>query len=199
MPAWSELKGKYYYAPDSDDALRVDFDKIEALIFKSRDIVKSEQNLMAAHTDLESVRYILMDLRLRNNIAYYPDLLTKFHEYMEEIYHSGADANPEDLDEDKIYALKSTLEEGLQVWETVKKAPFDPNAYGFSDEKNRMREKLLVEETAALKRLEDAIANKDKQEIVAAAKGIKPKYAAHYIVIWRFRKGDVEVEMPFCL
>ena len=117
-----------------------------------------------------------MELRLRNNISYYPDLLTEFHEHMEEIYHSGADARPEDFDEDDVYALKETLQEGLVVWEAVKNAPFNPVEYRFSDQKARMREKLIIEETAALKRLEDAIAGGDKEKIIAAARGIKPKY-----------------------
>lgn len=188
MPAWGELKGKYYHAPTSDDALRKDYDKIDELIAKAKKIVKSEQNLMAAHETLESVRYILMELRLRNNISYYPDVLTKFHEHMEEIYHSGADTTPEDLDEDDIYALKGTLQEALAVWETVKNAPFNPAEYGFSDEKARMREKLMIEETAALKRLEDALAGKDKEKIIAAAEGIKPKYAAQYKLFGDFEK-----------
>jgi hypothetical protein len=188
LKAWGELKGIYYNAPTSDEALRKDFDKIEALILKSKEIVGSEQNLMSAHTTLESVRYMLMELRLRNNISYYPDLLTRFHEHMEAIYHDGADATPEKLDEDHIYALNSALEEGLQVWEAVKKAPFDPTAYGFSDEQNRTREKLIVEETAALNRLKSAIDNKDKPGIVAAAEGIKPKYAALYKLFGDFEK-----------
>jgi len=188
IPAWSELKGKYYHAPTSDDALRKDFDKIEELIVKAKKIIDSEQNLMAAHETLESVRYILMERRLRNNISYYPDLLTQFHEHMEEIYHSGADATPEELNEDDIYALKETLQEGLAVWETVKNAPFNPVEYGFSDQKTRMREKLMIEESAALKQLEDAIAGRDKEKIIAAAVGIKPKYAAQYKLFGDFDK-----------
>lgn len=188
LPAWNQLKGKYYHAPTSDDALRKDFDKIEERIVKANKIVNSEKNLTAAHETLESVRYILMAARIRNNISYYPDLLTSFHEHMEEIYHSGADALPEDLNEDDIYALKVALQEALAVWERVKNAPFNPVEYGFSDKKARLREKLLAEETAALKRLDDALAGGDKEKIIAAAGGIKPKYAAQYKLFGNFEK-----------
>jgi hypothetical protein len=190
-PAWSQLKDKYYHAQTSDDTLRKDYDKIEEQILKAEQIVNSGKDLMAAHETLESVRYILMDLRLREGISYYPDILTKFHEYMEEMYHSGADAAPEDLDEDFIYALHSTLKEGLVVWEAVKNAPFNPTEYRFSEKKAQMRKKLIIEETTALKRLEDAISSKDNTKIIKAAKGVKPKYAQHYKLF-----GDFEKVMP---
>ena len=188
LPAWNELKGKYYHASASDDALRKDFDKIEAQIAKAQEIVDSGQNLVSAHEALESVRYTLQALRQRSNISYYPDILTNFHEYMEEITHSAGDVSPADLDENAVYALKEALQEALNAWKAVQQAPFNPAEYGFNDQQAGMREKLLVEETAALKKLEDAIAAGDKEKIISAAAGIKPKYAAQYKLFGDFDK-----------
>jgi hypothetical protein len=188
IPAWRQLKERFASKTAEDETWRNDFETIEKHINKARDIVDDGKNLMAAHEILESVRMILADLRSRNNIAYFPDRLTEFHEHMENIYHSGADATAEEFDEDDKFSLDMSHKEAVEVWQKVLDTPFNSADYGFSEEQGRMANKLIKEETAALAQLETALAGKDNGRIIDAAKAIKPKYAALYKMFGDFNK-----------
>ena len=82
---WKEFEGKYYHYYFNDRNWEDSFCRIDNLINKASVIVDSMRNLKHAHQTLEGVRQIFTKLRKRDNINYFIDLLTRFHEPMEKI------------------------------------------------------------------------------------------------------------------
>jgi hypothetical protein len=121
-----------------------------------------------------------MELRKRNNIDYFVDLLTEFHEHMEFIFHAGKENTPESLSEKDISGIKSTLSEADAIWAKVEKTNLDSKLYDFSDEKMKEMQEYVTLESAALKKLGKALDKNDKAMIIKASMGIKPNYANLY-------------------
>lgn len=177
---WTTLKTKYYDANPKDTQWKDDFDKADKVILDAEEIVKSGKNLYIAHETLEEIRILFMELRRRNNIDYYIDLLTEFHEHMEYISHAGKENTPQSLTDGDIGDIKSTLSEAQSIWAKIKDAKFDRHLYGFSDQKLTKMHKYLTLESDALFNLGNALKNHDKSLIIQTAKGIKPNYAKLY-------------------
>ena len=186
--SWSQFKTAYYDYSPADPDWKKDFDYADAQIQKANEIVNSGKNLMGAHEALESVRFQFMQMRKRNQIDYYVDYLTEFHEYMEAIFHAGQDSDAESLTADDINELKNQYEEAARLWQKVSTMPFDKTLYGLSDEKFSQMKELTVKETEALNQLKEAIDAKDNPRILNAAMGIKPNYAQLYKLFGNFER-----------
>ena len=185
---WSQFKAEYEKYNPADPDWKKDFDYADAQIKKANEIVNSGKELMSAHETLESVRIQFMELRQRNNIDYYVDYLTEFHEYMEAIFHTGKDNPPESLTEDDIDDLKNHYEEAARVWQKITTASFDKALYDFNDQKAGKMKSFITKETDALNRLKKAIGSKDNTKIVKACMGIKPNYAQLYKLFGNFER-----------
>ena len=177
---WETFKAKYYDSNPKDPKWKEDFDRIENQIQEAAKIVKSGTKLMSAHEALEEIRIITLELRKRNNIDYYLDPLTQFHILMEQIFHTGKDNSPEDLDKGMINDLKEAVAEAQALWQKIEKTPFDKDLYGFGDAMVAQMKGFQKAEAAALDKVNKAIDSGDKKSIIKAAKGVKSNYAQMY-------------------
>ncbi|MBW1945898.1 MAG: hypothetical protein JRJ51_24185, partial [Deltaproteobacteria bacterium] len=180
IPNWETFKAKYYDSNPKDAKWKENFDHIDRQIQESAKIVKSGKNLMSAHEELEEIRIITLELRKRNHIDYYLDPLTRFHILMEEIFHTGKDNSPEDLDKGMINDLKETVAEAKALWQEIERVPFDKDLYGFTDPMVAQMKGFQKAEAVALDKVRMATESGDKKVIIKTAKGVKSNYAQMY-------------------
>jgi len=187
---WSEFKAKYYDYNPKDAQWKSDFDEADKLIREAGDVVRSGKNLFSAHETLEGIRILFMELRKRNRIDYYIDLLTEFHEHMEFIFHAGKENTPASLTDEDIKSVKITLSEAEEVWGRIKTARFDKELYDFDDRKVTEMQHYIDLETAALNKLKMSIQNLDKPSIIKTAMAIRPNYAKLYKMLGDFDRME---------
>jgi hypothetical protein len=185
---WTTFTKKYYSAQPNDVQWKKDMDKVEDLIMATDKTVAGEKDLPGAHEDLEGVRMILMDARKRNKIEYFPDYLTEFHGYMEEIFDAADKKKPETLSEKDIETIKEALPDAIEAWDEAKKSKFNPELYGFSPEQVGKMRNLQKTEEDALLALQEALKNGDKAEIIKHALSLKPKFIPVYMLFGDFER-----------
>lgn len=177
---WAAFKGTHYEANPKDAKWKGDLDKVEASILGAGRIIETGQNLMEAHELLEQVRYAFMALRKRNNIDYYLDHLSEFHEHMEAIIHSTTERDAGSLTpKDREYMGKECAQ-ASQIWERIQAIGFDAALFGFNDQKLAEMKDLVKKEAEALQRLKSALGGNDNAAIIKSAKEIRPNYANLY-------------------
>ena len=174
---WSSFKEKYYEYKKEDAQWSKDFDKVDNSIMEADKIISSNGNLKEAHEILETVRYTFINTRRRNNIDYYIDYITDFHDPMEHIVLRAKDKTPITLRDEDIEFIEKSLPEALTLWTNLKKAKFDRSLFLFSKEKFKKMEDIIDAETKTLEDLKIAIKNKsDKDYIIRKAIGIKKNF-----------------------
>jgi hypothetical protein len=175
---WSGFKVKYYDYYKEDPQWRKDFDKVDKSIMEADKIISSNGNLIEAHETLEAIRYTFIDTRRRNNIDYYIDYITDFHDPMEHIVMRAKGKTPKTLNDEDIEFIEKSLPEVLRLWDSLKNARFDKDLFLFNEEKVTKMESIIEAETMALEDLKRAIKNKsDKENIIKKAIGIKKNFA----------------------
>lgn len=180
MQGWEAFKSKHYESKAPDTEWKTDFDRIEKHILVAASMVKTAKGLIPAHEELEKVRLIALQLRQRNDIGYYLDLLIEFHDPMEEIFHTGKDISPEDLDEEAMKSLSETVSKARALWQQAREAPFEQDLYGFTAPMVQKMKGYHEAEQRALDRVAAAIGSNDKAAITKAARGVKSSYAMLY-------------------
>ena len=177
---WSAFKGKHYEANPKDTQWKTDLDKVEASIRDAGKIVEGGNNLMEAHEILEQIRFAFMALRKRNNIDYYVDHLSEFHEHMEAIVHIASERDAGSLNsKDKEFMGKELTQASL-IWDRIKALRFDSALFGFNDQKLAEMKDLIQKEAGALQKFKTALGGSDNAVIIQSAKGIRPNYANLY-------------------
>ena len=185
---WTVFQSKYLDFIADDPEWKGDMAKIGQQIAEADRIVASGKNLMEAHEALEEIRLITLEMRKRNHIEYFMDPLTEFHAYMEEIFHTGQDNNPDDLTDEDIKGLAFTLSEAIKLWNEIGGIAFDQDLYGFDDHQVTAMKNLHKGEAQSLARVDEAIKAKDKPAIIKSARGVKPNYAKLYKMFGDFEK-----------
>jgi hypothetical protein len=173
---WKILKDKYYKGNLKDSKWKEDFDNVDQMILKADNIVINEGNLSEAHNSLEGIRTVFMELRKRNNMDYYIDYLTEFHEPMEAIILTAKGKNPENLTDADIEKIQKSLDEALSIWIRFEKAKFNKSIFGFNDKKVKTMRNYIKLEYESLNRLRQFIDTKDKKAIIQSAIDIKPNF-----------------------
>lgn len=174
---WAAFRAKYYDANPGDPQWKGDFDHIGKAIAEADEIVKSGINLKEAHESLEEIRDVTLNLRKRNNIDYYLDLLNEFHPLMEEIFHFGEDNQPADLTAGGIKSIEDTLYMASAMWTKIENSPFDKDLFGFNDQKIKKMGMFIKMEREALEALSAVIKADNRPMILKSAKGVQPNYA----------------------
>ena len=177
---WSAFKGKHYEANPKDAKWKSDLDKVESSIQAAGKIIEGGKNLMEAHELLEQVRYAFMALRKRNQMDYYLDHLSEFHEHMESIIHTASERDAGSLSpKDKEHVGKELGQASL-IWERIQALRFDAALFGFNDQKQEEMKDLVKKEAEALQRLKTALGGSNNAAIIKSAKEIRPNYANLY-------------------
>ena len=185
---WADYKKKYYEAQPKDARWKQDMEKVEGYIMAAATLVAGGKDLSKAHEELEGVRGLLMEARKRNRIEYFPDLLTEFHRYMEEIFDAAAKKKPETLSDNDMGTFKKILPTAIASWEAVKTAKFEARVFGFDPEKVQKLKQLHKAEEDALWALQEAVKTGDKAEIIQHATSLKGKFVPVYLLFGDFER-----------
>jgi hypothetical protein len=135
-----------------------------------------------AHEALEPVRMRMMSAREQSGIAYYPDLLTAFHEPMEAIVLAVKGKSPGSFGPNDRAEIERHLAEALARWHRVERAPLEAGPYRLTSAQLERARKLVGDERQALQRLSDAARGDDSAALIRAATGIKPAFAQLYML-----------------
>jgi hypothetical protein len=169
-----------------DNAWITGFNEIDEWIRKADEIVDSGEKLNDAHNALEHVREILMQLRQKHKIDYYPDYLTAFHEPMEEIVLTAKGKSASTLSELDLAKIRRTLSVLDERWKEVLNARLDPKAFGFDSNHAASVKHAIELENAAIDSLKRSLGGADKAAVIQHATAIKPPFAKLYMMFGAF-------------
>ncbi len=185
LAGWSELSAKLTSSHAEDAACKRDMEEVGELIEKASKQVGAG-DFAEAHESLEGVRGLFRELRKRHHIDYDLDLLTDFHETMEEIVKQSTGMKPAELTDEDVASLKSLTQEALVRWKAVKGAAFEPARHGLDATRRKRVATLIKQESEILESLQHALEGGDKSRILAAASQIRPVFAQLYTAFGDF-------------
>ena len=178
---WAEFKQRNPASRPGDPKWPADVAGIDQFLAETDRIVAAGgSGLEHAHEVLEGIRATLMDYRTRNKMPYYLDVLTHFHDAMEEIALAAKDRTPATLGDEQIAKMKTALAAADQRWAAVLAARVEP-AFAFTAARQQNLDQLLAGQTKALDTLREALAGSDRAAQLKAANGIKPAFAKIYM------------------
>ena len=129
-----------------------------------------------AHRALGPVRSALLDLRRRNGIAYYGDVLFEYHNAMERACDPII-ADPSSVTQAALPTIAGLVRDARTAWQRVLDFGFTP-----VDESEREKHcELVAGETKALQQLEAAVTSGDPASITSAAQEVKAHYRDLYL------------------
>lgn len=177
---WAEFKQRNPAPRAGDPQWPADLAAIDQFIAETDRIVAGDGKLAQAHEVLEGIRATLMDYRARNKMPYYLDVLTHFHDAMEEIALLAQGRTPATLGDEQVVKLEAALAAADQRWQTVLAARVEP-AFALTAARQQSLDQLLAGQSRALDTLREALAGGDRAAQLKAAQGIKPAFAKIYM------------------
>ncbi|GBD89971.1 GDSL-like Lipase/Acylhydrolase [bacterium BMS3Abin04] len=179
---WTEFKNMYSNYYFNDKNWGASFCRIDNLISRASTIVDSREKLRQAHETLEGVRQIFMKLRHRNNINYFIDLLTEFHEPMEKIVLKAKKLKPEKFTKKDWREFNGLSITAKRLWKNVMNYNFNSSLFNFDRAKTIKFRNNLSAESKMLNKLLNSMNNKNINAILQNAKNIKPNFAKIFMM-----------------
>lgn len=76
---WNDFKKKYYNINTEDPQWKTDFDSLQDILIRSHYYISSKEDESAGYSILHDIKYVLSDLRKRNNINWFFDNLNSIY------------------------------------------------------------------------------------------------------------------------
>jgi hypothetical protein len=182
LPKWIAFNRTYYNSMPGDPGWKTDLDSINVTVFTANALI-TNGNLTAAHTELEGFRLTMLDLRTRNQIDYFIDKLTLFHDPMERIVLAAQNKAPADVD---TALIRQVFPEAVAKWEDVQTADLNAELFDFNQTDVQRIRGMIDNETAALTNLENALKTGDNSTIGNASVAIKPPFSTLFAAFGKF-------------
>jgi hypothetical protein len=192
MAGWKRYHGAHRsdYPQDPDWAKA--FDRTGKFIMAAARIMKDPRgSLVEAHDALEQVRVSLRHLRRSEQIDYFPDHLTAFHEPMENIVLAAKGKSPSDLSDEDLDEIRSSLPDLLSTWESLRNAPFDPARLKLDERQANMARQLMQQETETIDAFRVAMDAGDRATMLRQAMALKPPFVQLYTMFGDFGRFAV--------
>lgn len=171
----------------TDPSWRSGFMDISQWIARADGVIRRGKKLNEAHEDLEHIRVILMRVRIKHGIDYFPDYLTAYHDPMEKIVLAAKGKTPATLTATDLNAIHKTLPLLERHWHAITQARFVPAELGLDKSQVAQVRQALAVESGAIAALQRALAKGDKAAIIRRAVAIKPPFAELYMLFGDFR------------
>jgi len=174
--AWQMLTRQYHDAPPSayrkDRLWKRDLDAISTGI--STAVTQAEAgDLAGAHEALEPIRHIWLQIRERNDVRWFGDQLTKFHDVMEPAVQAAIAG----VTEENLAGFQKRVDAVSTSWQGVLGFKHDPR----SKERRRLLADMLAAETQAIGNLRSAVEARDYPNLKPLAQAVQKSYAALYL------------------
>lgn len=177
---WFAFKSKY-----SGRGWEAEFSRVEEMIMDADGLINGN-DFKGAHSALEGVGAVLLELRRGEGVDYFPDYLNDFHGPMESIVKAVDGKTPGTLGQRDIEGIRRSFRVAVGLWEKAEAAGFNRNEFKMSkSQEARLREYMRLER-ATLLSLESAIASGDAHGIIDAARGLKPPFTDAYSLFGDF-------------
>ncbi len=138
-------------------------------------------DLTASHDALERVRHAMADLRRRNGLVYYLDLLTAYHDPMEDIVALARDAGTGPMSAAAVDRLRQELLPlAAERFRAVETATPDPVIFKLTDEEADRVGALVEAERVALDQLQEEAAQGAAGALPEAARALLPPFVSLY-------------------
>ena len=76
---WNDFKKKYYNINTEDPQWKTDFDSLQEILIRSHYYITSKEDESAGYSILHDIKYVLSDLRKRNNVNWFFDNLNSIY------------------------------------------------------------------------------------------------------------------------
>ena len=76
---WNDFKKKYYNSNTEDPQWKADFDSLQDILIRSHYYISSGEDESAGYSILHDIKYVLSDLRKRNNVNWFFDNLNSIY------------------------------------------------------------------------------------------------------------------------
>ncbi len=183
--AWKSLTAKLDGALATDPAWPNDKEAIRDAIGAAAHELKKQQ-LLAAHEALEEIRGQLVELRKRHQWSYDLDALNEFHETMEEIVKPAMKWTAAEIDLPVQQNLRELLQKADEQWAVVEQRGFDADARNLNEERQAKITRIVQQERQSLTNLAQALESANPEQILQAARAIKPPFAQLYMSFGQF-------------
>lgn len=186
VQGWDDFKTNTLDMHKLDPLWDEDMDKVENYIRVAEDIVHQGVSIKSAHDELEHIRNVMLHVRERNDMDYFPDYLTRFHESMEAIVLTVKGKTSEQLTDAQVNEIKLEVEKAYLLWQDVISAKLEPKLFGFSPQQMIQIEKLKLDELRAIEELQRALVSGDNDNIISYGVAIKPVFAKLFMMFGDF-------------
>ncbi|WP_297208368.1 hypothetical protein [uncultured Brachyspira sp.] len=95
---WNDFKNKYYNINTEDPQWKADFDSLQDILIRSHYYISSGEDESAGYSILHDIKYVLSDLRKRNNVNWFFDNLNSIYKTAYRMYELS-----------KIYGSSNTV------------------------------------------------------------------------------------------
>jgi len=179
LAAWLVVLDRGYESPPSVYAADANWQRDLATVTGYLEIARRQLasgRVMQAHRALGPVRSVLLDLRRRNGISSYGDVLFEYHNVME----AACDpiiADPKTITQASLPDMAGRVRDARAAWQHVLDFGFNP----VSESESEKHRELLARETKALQQLEAAVTSGDLVSTTSAAQEVKAHYRTLYL------------------
>lgn len=183
---WEEFTVHFYNYPNSGKKWQSSINQITRSLAKANQDMQQGKDLKVIHNDLESIRTIFWHIRKRNDVNYFPDYLTAFHDPMETLVSIVKGKKPDSLTKSDIRNISGLLPKIEQLWHSVMQAPVQEKLFNLN---NHQVDKIRHDENEVNKNilnLKKALQKKDKSDIINSTVQIKPYFVKIYLMFGDF-------------
>ena len=187
---WPEFRNQISAAQPGDAQWQAGLEKVDRLIATAQSEVLAGE-LPKAHETLEAVRPAMTALRGLHQLPYFIDALNRFHESMESIVRLAAKKEPADLTDDQLQQFQEKLfPDAKEKFDQLEATKLDNEIFSLSDEQLAAVALQIQQERAALTALGSALQSNDRQQVLTAARALKPPFVKLFTVFGDFAGLD---------
>ena len=117
---WNDFKKKYYNINTEDPQWKTDFDSLQDILIRSHYYISSKEDESAGYSILHDIKYVLSDLRKRNNVNWFFDNLNSIYKIayrmgeLSKIYNISNTVLTQE-EEEKLIAVYYLLDEAAKT------------------------------------------------------------------------------------
>jgi hypothetical protein len=174
---WADFSSRHAKAMPGDSDWTGDLEMAAEAIAEAHEAISQSKDSEGAHHSLEEVRFIMLQMRIRNNVPYYLDYLNQYHEVMEPLIHGAAEKAPSAWSTGDVQNLQNNAAEALTAWNLAAQAKLDPAIWDLKPGQVKKLKEAYAQGGHNLSTLVEALNNGDKQTAAKALKKVKPYYS----------------------
>jgi len=173
---WNYFRTRFYYADIADTAWKSDLDRIDATVKFANGLMTSAGSQAVIHDTLVTIWGILGDIRQRNGIEYYGDLIAALHAPVKVIVETARDKTGADLSNADWVVINNNLPRAVTALAILQQTALDPALYDFDEERLAAYNAQLGRQAAAQENLRQALTRANRNIIIVSAEGLLPEF-----------------------